>query len=52
MITYQSAEDLKAALHRAEVAHGEYEKTLGHRDDNWPTWYAQFMAQGQTDRGQ
>jgi len=31
-------------LKEAEQAHGEYEKKLGHRDDNWADWYAQYMA--------
>ena len=40
-VTFTSAEALAAALRRAEAAHGEHEKrTGGHRDDNWPNWYA------------
>lgn len=35
---------LTAALVDAEVAHAEYEKTLGHRDDNWAVWYAEYLA--------
>lgn len=42
--TYASVDDLAAAMRRAEAAHGEYEATLGHRDEDWPTWYATFMA--------
>ena len=41
---YGSVEDLIAALHRAEVAHGEYEKELGHRHDDWAPWYAAHMV--------
>jgi hypothetical protein len=27
----------------AESAHGIYEKSLGHRDDDWPDWYARHI---------
>jgi hypothetical protein len=47
MISYDSAEELAEAMRRAEAAHGEYEATLGHRDEDWPSWYAQFMEQEQ-----
>lgn len=46
--TYASAADLAAALRRAEAAHGEYEKRLGQRDADWPTWYAEYMRQEQS----
>jgi catechol 2,3-dioxygenase-like lactoylglutathione lyase family enzyme len=42
--TYASASDLASALRRAEAAHGEHEKRLGKRDDNWPDWYAAYMV--------
>jgi catechol 2,3-dioxygenase-like lactoylglutathione lyase family enzyme len=43
--TYASAADLKAALWRAALAHGEHEKrTGGVRDENWPEWYAAYMV--------
>jgi hypothetical protein len=41
-------------LREAEQAHGAYEATLGHPDDNWPAWYARHImerlaeAQGST----
>ena len=49
---YVSAEDLKAALQRAEAAHREHEKRAGrshlfHRsdqDENWLDWYAAYMV--------
>lgn len=44
MITFETVEDLKAALLRAEAAHAEFEKNLGHRDEDWVTYYAAFMA--------
>lgn len=39
-----TAEQLAALLREAERAHGEYERTLGHRDDDWPTWYAAYIV--------
>ena len=38
-------ERLAILLREAERAHGEYEKTLGHRDDDWPDWYAAYIAE-------
>src|SRR5262245_58943467 len=37
---YTSSTELAAALRRAEAAHGVHEKQLGHRDEDWPSWYA------------
>ena len=45
--TYASVDELIAALRRAEEAHGEYEKTLGHRHDDWAPWYAAYMVREQ-----
>ncbi len=42
--SFGSARDLASALRRAEAAHGEHEKRLGKRDENWPDWYAQYIA--------
>lgn len=36
-------QDLERLLRETEQAHGEYERTLGHRDDDWPAWYASYM---------
>jgi catechol 2,3-dioxygenase-like lactoylglutathione lyase family enzyme len=49
---YVSEADLEAALRRAQAAHHEHEKHAGgshllHRssqDDDWPAWYASYMA--------
>jgi hypothetical protein len=38
-----SVEVLARLLREAEEAHGAYERQLGHRDDDWPTWYARHM---------
>ena len=36
-------ESLEQLLKDAEKAHGEFEKTLGHRDEAWPAWYAEYI---------
>jgi catechol 2,3-dioxygenase-like lactoylglutathione lyase family enzyme len=41
--TFTSSTDLAAALRRAEAAHGEHEKRIGHRDAQWADWYAEYM---------
>lgn len=48
---FTSPTELAGALRRAEAAHGEHEKrTGGQRDENWPEWYAQYMASEQAGR--
>lgn len=42
--TFMSANDLAGALRRAAAAHGEHEKSNGHRDTNWQDWYATYIA--------
>jgi len=42
--SFASASDLAAAMRRAEKAHGEHEKRLGKRDEEWADWYAAYMA--------
>src|ERR671923_140061 len=41
---FDSVEALADAMRRASVAHGEHEKRTGGYDENWPDWYAAFMA--------
>jgi catechol 2,3-dioxygenase-like lactoylglutathione lyase family enzyme len=41
---FASTADLADAMRRAEAAHGEHEKRTGQRDENWPDWYAAYMA--------
>jgi catechol 2,3-dioxygenase-like lactoylglutathione lyase family enzyme len=43
-VVYRSAAELEQALRDTAVAHGEYERELGHPDENWPAWYADHMA--------
>ena len=42
--TFGSTDELANAMRRASVAHGEHEKRTGGYDENWPDWYAAFMA--------
>ena len=44
---FASTADLASALRRAEAAHGEHEKRIGHADANWPDWYADYMVREQ-----
>ena len=46
-LAYGSVDELVAAMRRAEEAHGEFEKQLGHRHDDWAPWYAAYMAREQ-----
>jgi hypothetical protein len=47
---FASVNDLASALRRAEAAHGQHEKSLGHRDENWPAWYAEYMVREQSGK--
>jgi hypothetical protein len=40
-----SKDELARLLREAERAHGDYERELGHRDDDWPSWYAEFILE-------
>jgi catechol 2,3-dioxygenase-like lactoylglutathione lyase family enzyme len=43
--SFGSTADLAEALRRAAAAHGEHEKRHGGEyDENWPDWYAAYMA--------
>jgi catechol 2,3-dioxygenase-like lactoylglutathione lyase family enzyme len=46
--SFGSTSDLANAMRRAEAAHGEHEKRTGVRDENWPDWYAAYMAAEQS----
>ncbi len=46
--TFASVKDLANAMRRAEAAHGEHEKRIGGRDENWPDWYAEYMVREQS----
>ena len=48
--TFTSTSDLESSLRRAETAHGEHEKRTGQRDNNWPAWYAAYMAAEQSGK--
>jgi hypothetical protein len=36
-------EKLATLLREAEHAHGDYERELGRRDEDWPGWYADYI---------
>lgn len=38
-----TVERLAQLLREAEAAHADFETQLGHRDDDWPTWYAGYI---------
>ena len=35
-------------MRRAAVAHGGHETRIGEADENWPDWYAAYMAAEQS----
>jgi hypothetical protein len=41
--TELTRETLARLLREAEQAHGEYERELGSRDEDWPAWYADYI---------
>lgn len=47
---FTSASELAAALRRAEAAHGEHEKRIGRRDEEWPAWYAEYIVREQAGK--
>ena len=38
-----TVEELARLLREAEKAHADYERTLRHKDETWPDWYARFI---------
>lgn len=49
--TFASSAELSAALRRAAAAHGEHEaRSGGHRDENWPDWYAEYLVREQVGK--
>jgi hypothetical protein len=45
-----NVEELAELLREAERAHGEYERELGQRDEDWPSWYARYILERLGDR--
>jgi hypothetical protein len=43
-------DELAELLKEAEHAHGEYEREIGSRDEDWPTWYAGYILDQLKDR--
>ena len=50
MTTFASSNALADAMRRAEAAHGEHEKRIGHRDADWADWYAIYIAAEQSGK--
>jgi catechol 2,3-dioxygenase-like lactoylglutathione lyase family enzyme len=44
LAAYGTVDSLADALRRAAEAHGRHEQEIGHADEDWPAWYAQYMA--------
>jgi len=49
LAAYGSEQGLADALRRASEAHGRHEAQTGQTDENWPEWYAHFMADEAAD---
>jgi catechol 2,3-dioxygenase-like lactoylglutathione lyase family enzyme len=48
---FSSSTELAAALRRAAAAHVEHEtRTGGHRDEQWPDWYAEYIVAEQSGK--
>jgi hypothetical protein len=45
-----SQEELAALLLETERAHGQFERELGRRDEDWPTWYAGYILERLNER--
>ncbi len=43
-------EELARLLREAEQAHAEYERELGRRDEDWPSWYAGWILDRLAER--
>jgi hypothetical protein len=43
-------EELARLLREAEEAHGKYERELGGRDEDWPSWYAGWILEQLEER--
>jgi hypothetical protein len=46
-----TTEQLAGLLREAESAHAEYERGLGQRDEDWPSWYADYILERLRERG-
>ena len=46
--SFASTSDLAGAMRRAEAAHGNHEKRIGHADPNWSDWYAAYIVAEQS----
>jgi hypothetical protein len=47
-MTISDPSQLAQILQAAANAHDVYEQSVGHPDDDWPTWYARYIFDNQT----
>jgi hypothetical protein len=40
-----TVEQLAKLLKDAEIAHADYERSLGQTDSQWPRWYAEYILE-------
>jgi hypothetical protein len=45
-----TTDDLASLLREAERAHAEYEREVGARDEDWPSWYAGYILDRLNER--
>jgi hypothetical protein len=43
-------DELAQLVRDAERAHGDYERELGGRDEDWPDWYAGYILEKLAER--
>jgi len=48
--SFSSAAVLASALRRAASAHGEHEKRIGRRDEDWAAWYSDYLLREQNGK--
>jgi len=44
---FSSTTELARAIRRAANAHGEHQKRIGKEDDDWASWYAEYLVKEQ-----
>jgi len=48
--TFSSSAELAKALRRAAAAHGEHERRVPGKHDDWPEWYASYLVAERTGK--
>jgi hypothetical protein len=49
-LTFDSGSDPAQARRRVAAAHGVHEEEIGHADEDWPTWYAEYLEREQAEK--